>query len=160
MNLLVNEAALEADIFNIFANFGFNLQRTLKRIPNLNLNKDIAAKVQVSHDAVNAHTGYILLICPHKTALKIGESFFQILPIDLDQATLKDCVSELLNMIGGNLQNKLPHANLELPCLIETKQQLCEIESITHRSDLIYEFIVGEQEDPIFQISLYSSSHH
>lgn len=157
MNLLIQEALLEEDILSIFNSIGLKIRRSREKIKTINLKLDIAAKVQISHGKKGSKCGYLMVICPQKMAAKIGESFFQMLPDDLDEATLKECVQEVLNMIGGNLQDSLADANLALPQLIETEAQLSKIQNIQEKSDLIYEFYVGSDEDPLFQISVYSA---
>lgn len=156
MNLLIHEAMLEKDILGIFNVIGLKIRRTKEKIKIINLKRDIAANVQISR-AESGTCGYLMVICPQKMAAKIGETFFQMLPDDLNEETMRECVSEVLNMIGGNLQNNLDDANLDLPQVIENEVQLAEIQQIQEKSDLIYEFYIGHDEDPLFQVSVYSA---
>lgn len=148
---------MEEDILSIFSSIGLKIRRTKEKIKTINLKFDIAANVQISRGKKGVKCGYLMVICPQKMAAKIGETFFQMYPDDLDEETLKECVQEVLNMIGGNLQNSLKDANLELPQVIENEVQLEKIQKIQEKSDLIYEFYVGADEDPLFQVSVYSA---
>ena len=100
MSLIVNEDMLEEDILNIFKSFGIEVKRSEEKLKDVNFIRDIAAKIQISKDQSNQKCGYLMVICPEDIARQIGVAFFQIPFEDLDELSLKDCVTELLNMMA------------------------------------------------------------
>ena len=156
MNISLHEASIEEDILNVFSSIGIQINRTKNRIKEINLKRDIAANIQITRSQTGVHCGYLMVVCPEKMALQIGQSFFQMLPDDLDEETLEECVQEVLNMLGGNLQNSLADANLDIPELIKDENELRRINEIREKSDLVYEFSAKDIDKPLFQVSIYS----
>lgn len=156
MTLFVKEEVLEADMFHIFKKYGFLLTKSSQQIDEIDINQDVVTKIQVTRNLESKEVGFLLLVCPHAVAVDISVNFFEMDPNELNIEDLKDCVSELLNMIGGNLQNSLENASLDMPVLIENEVQLIEIQKNIEKSDFFYEVALVNNKAKLLQLTVYS----
>jgi len=156
MASLVKEEVLEADMLHIFKKYGFLLTKSSKYINEINFDKDVITEIQITRNPKNKEVGYLLLICSHDVAVDISINFFEMDPNELTIEYLRDCVCELLNMIGGNLQDRLENANLDMPIIIDDKAQLIEIQKNVNKSDFFYEVALTNDKAKLFQLTVYS----
>jgi len=158
MTLFVKEEVLEADMLRIFKKYGFSLTKSSKRIEDVEIKKGVVTKIQVTSNPESREVGFLLLVCPHAVAEDISVDFFKMDRNALGIEDLKGCVSELINMIGGNLQNSLENASLDMPVLIEEEAQLIKIQENIEKSDFFYEVAFVNNKAKLLHLTLYSDT--
>lgn len=156
MGTVVQEKALDVDILNIFENYGCSIKPMGSKESPMKYDDGIIVKIKITEGESDESGANLMLHCSENVAEIISEAFFGIPIEDGDRESMRECISELLNMIGGNLQRSLDHSGLGIPKVVEDQNEFEDLMQTKNRQDYFYELSSEKGSGhKVLQVSVY-----